>query len=261
MFSPVACSQCGKPFQVPEATLGKPSVCPWCQATVLALPVGTQATTPVPPTPEPLSLDEAPAPSAPRSPRNRLFWFLAGFVGLFALVIATTATIGVKRYKQGHGAGWEWQAFSAPDKSFSVDMLGRPVEDADAGAGQKRHSAEGWYSGTVTWVGWRDLTENEVNQAHDKKDGWVHLRPLFDGELDRLKTKYGGKVIKEATKDFDARLTREVWLTSDDVGVAERMIVVPNGPRPRMYFVGMAGKINFDGPEVQRLFDSFRVAE
>src|ERR1700722_15244553 len=39
MFVPVACSECGKPFQVPETALAKSTACPWCQATVLALPV------------------------------------------------------------------------------------------------------------------------------------------------------------------------------------------------------------------------------
>ena len=44
MFVAVDCSQCRKPFQVPEAALGKATICPWCQASVLALPLsGLQA--------------------------------------------------------------------------------------------------------------------------------------------------------------------------------------------------------------------------
>src|SRR5262245_5356467 len=39
MFVPVNCTSCAKPFQVPEAALGKPAACPWCQNVVTALPV------------------------------------------------------------------------------------------------------------------------------------------------------------------------------------------------------------------------------
>jgi hypothetical protein len=36
---------------------------------------------------------------------------------------------------------------------------------------------------------------------------------------------------------------------------------MPGGTRPRVYFVGMAGRINPDGSEVKRLFDSLHVFE
>ena len=63
MFVPVACSACGKPFQVPEAAVGKPAACPWCRAAVLALPVAGAASPADAPAvalddSEPLSLDE-----------------------------------------------------------------------------------------------------------------------------------------------------------------------------------------------------------
>ena len=57
MFVPVNCTACGKPFQVPEAVLGQSTACPWCKATVTALPVAA----PVP----------AADPVAPK-PRRRL---------------------------------------------------------------------------------------------------------------------------------------------------------------------------------------------
>src|SRR5438045_5869059 len=87
MFVPVACSACGKPFQVPEAAVGKPAACPWCRAAVLALPVGGAPPVAEPesrrltpparqegepkPTPEPLSLDDEP-PAAPAPPVRRV---------------------------------------------------------------------------------------------------------------------------------------------------------------------------------------------
>ena len=42
MFVPVSCTKCGKPFQVPEAALGKLAPCPWCQEVVTALPRRTR---------------------------------------------------------------------------------------------------------------------------------------------------------------------------------------------------------------------------
>jgi hypothetical protein len=68
MFVPVACSRCGKPFQVPEAAVGSPTVCPWCRDTVLALPVGLPATAPPPSAPlSSVSPSSAPLSSAPLS--------------------------------------------------------------------------------------------------------------------------------------------------------------------------------------------------
>ncbi|MCE9565606.1 MAG: hypothetical protein K8U57_26590 [Planctomycetes bacterium] len=274
MFSPVACSACSKPFQVPEASLGKPTVCPWCQATVLALPVGAPAISPTPPTaPAPLSLDDAPArapvrPPAPpavrmpaRSPRNQLWWALAGCAAVFALVIAAVFTTAVLRQKQGHGLSWEWQTFTPSDKSFSIDMLGQPVEDKEVGADEKRYVAEGWYSGTTVWIGWRDLTQIQVQLA-GSKDAWQHVsKDLFNPERDRLKNRYGGALTKDATTKFEDPLTHEVRLEYPGGRVVERMLVMPNGPRPRVYYIGMAGKFDIESPEVQRLFDSFRVTE
>ncbi|MBA4191549.1 MAG: hypothetical protein C0467_26515 [Planctomycetaceae bacterium] len=261
MFSPVACSQCGKPFQVPEATLGKPTVCPWCQATVPALPIGAPAPAATLPTKEPLSLDDAPIPATATSPVGRKRWFLVGCVGIFALVLAAGVTIAVKRHKQGHVMGWEWQTFAAPDKSCSIELLGKPVEDPDAAGDEKRFISEGSYSGTTTWVGWRDLTQVQVQLA-GTKDAFQHFAKPFDAERDRLKLRYGGTVAKDATTKFEDPLTREVRLDFPPGGrLVERMMVFPNGPRPRMYFVGIAGKFEFDSPEVQRFFDSFRVTE
>lgn len=264
MFVPVACSACGQPFQVPDAAVGKPTVCPWCQATVPALPVGRPAApeehgglTP-PAQKEPLPLDDEPAPVAPRSGRGFPLWMIP--VGLLVLFFVTVATVGVLRHKQGHLVGWEWKAFSPPDNSFTVELLGRPTQDATAEAGDTHFVSEGWYSGTVAWVGWRDLTQVQVQLA-GTKDGWQHFVKFFDAERERLRGKYGGTVVKDATTKFENPLTHELRLDSPNGRIVERMIVV-TGSRPRLYFVGIAGKtIDPDGEEAKRLFDSFRPAE
>ncbi|HVL12714.1 MAG TPA: hypothetical protein VM529_09120 [Gemmata sp.] len=256
MFVPVACSQCGKPFQVPAEAVGQPAACPWCRATVPALPVGTPVAAPAArPTPgEVLSLDDEP----PRASRRRRWVVVAA--GVLALLVAALATVGYLRYKQGHLTSVEWTAFAAPDGSCSADLLGRPREDAEPPAGEKRYVSEGWYSGTVAWVGWRDLTQTEVQLAATK-DAWHQLGKVFDAERDRLKARFGGAVSKEATVRFDDPLTREVRLATPGGAVVERMIVKAAGGRQRVYFVGLAGRIDPDGPVAARLFDSFRVFE
>ena len=80
MFVPVHCTQCGKPFQVPESALGQLAPCPWCGATVTALPVSAPVAVPespaaeqsqtASPASEPLSLDDAePVASANTNPK------------------------------------------------------------------------------------------------------------------------------------------------------------------------------------------------
>jgi hypothetical protein len=42
--------------------------------------------------------------------------------------------------------------------------------------------------------------------------------------------------------------------------LVERATVKADGPRPRAYFVGIVGKrLTADGPEAERLFNSFRI--
>src|SRR5262245_22509308 len=151
MFVPVACSECGKPFQVPDAAVGKPTVCPWCQTTVAALPLGTPIALPAPdpePTPAsppatesrdsprparrddrdpaPLPLDDAP-PSPPAPPFNWFPWWVI-VATVLGLVLATGVTIGVLRYKKGHVLNSEWRLFSPPDSPCAIELLGRPYE-------------------------------------------------------------------------------------------------------------------------------------
>jgi hypothetical protein len=183
---------------------------------------------------------------------------LATVVGVVALVVAAGVTVGVLRYRQGDLTGTEWRAFAAPDGSWSADLLGRPAEE-DAGPGEKWYVSAGWYSGVTTWVGWRDLTPAEKAVAADK-DAWQHLRKRFEAERERLRAKYDGTVVKDATTKFSDPLTRELRIDYPGGRAVERMLVLPGGPKPRIYFVGIAGKIDPDGPAATRLFESFRPA-
>jgi 4-amino-4-deoxy-L-arabinose transferase-like glycosyltransferase len=259
LFVPVGCSACGKRFQVPEAAIGKPAACPWCQAAVLALPV---AAAPATPATDPLSLDDdTPAPT----PTQRRPRFIVLALLLIAIV-ATLTTVAVMRRKEGYLTSREWRAFTPPDNSCMVQLLGRPIEDSSAPeSGQRRYLSEGWYSGTTTWLGWRNLSAVEV-QIAAAPEAWHNpqLTRLFDQEREWLAGRFGGYVSKDATINFKDPLTREVRLELPDGRgrAVERMIVLPTGPRPRLYFIGIAGKrLDPDGEEVKRLFESFRVNE
>jgi hypothetical protein len=259
MFVPVACSACGKPFQVPDAAVGKPAACPWCQAAVVALPLGTPVASDDEPAvvlPAPLSLDDEAPPA-----RRRLG---PVFLVVLVAVVATLATVGLLRRKEGYLVSREWRPFTAPDNSCAVDLLGRPAEDADAPeTGQRRYVSEGWYSGITTWVGWRNLSAAEA-QAATSAEAW-HSPPvtrLFDAERDWMKGTFGGYVTKDATTQFQDPLTREVRLELPRGRAVGRMIVRPTGPRPRIYFLGIAGpRLDTEGAEAKRLFDSFRVID
>jgi len=266
MFVPVACSRCGKPFQVPDSAVGKPTACPWCQAAVLALPVGglppvdPPAADRTPPT-APLSLDDEPLTRT--NARSRRWVFL---LALLVAVMATLLTIAGLRRNEGYLVSREWRAFTAPDNSCSVDLLGAPIEDSSAPeSGQRRYLSIGWYSGTTTWIGWRNLTAVET-QIAATDEAWhdPQLMKLFDAERDWLKEKFGGYVAKDATIKFKEPLTREVWLERPpgQGRAIDRMIIHSTGPRPRVYFIGIAGKrLDPEGEEVKHLIDSFRIVE
>ena len=258
MFVPVHCNSCGKSFQVPNAKLGQPAVCPWCQAVVTAQ--SEAAVPPAPVNPEPLSLDDAPpAPQVPHAPFHLRAKSVV--IGLVVFAVVAAFTVAVLQRKHGHLVRTEWNAFTAPDGSCSADLVGQAVEDADAPAtGGRRYSSEGRYSGVRTWVGWRNLTPNEVLQA-STPEGWRQLRvSVFDPERERLRETFGGYVVKDGTIQFDAPITVEIGLETPLGPLVERIIVKADGPRPRVYFIGIVGKkLAPDGPEVSRLFTSFRL--
>jgi hypothetical protein len=269
MFVPVVCSQCSKPFQVPEEAVGKQSACPWCQAAVLALPAGEQSEAekyPLPESPEPLSLDDVdpspiPAiqqPSAEPSSHKRLIRLV---IGLFLMATAAATTFAILQRKQGHLISMEWQPFAPADASCQIELLGHAKEvDWNPEPGERRYYSQGWYSGTSAWIGWQNLTPVQAQEAA-AKDGWVQYRKLFfDQERDRLKDRFGGSIAKDATIDQNP-ITVEVRLEGGQRGsTIERMMVIPNSSVPRIYFIGMSGKrLDLDGPEVKRFFSSFRV--
>ena len=233
MFVPVNCTNCGKPFQVPETALGKLAPCPWCETVVTALPVSASpAQTEPPPASQqqsvqpnavPLTLDDEPeaqpvakqpaetlpAPSAtipvaPPAKRSR-FNLATILIGAVLVVVVMVATMTVRGYGTGHLSAAGWTDFTASDGSFTVALPGTPKEeDIEANpdgsvTGGKRYAVRGWYSKTNAWVSYTDLAPALVQKLPADKDRVVAagvLRVERDREVSRLK----GTVTKEVER-------------------------------------------------------------
>jgi hypothetical protein len=180
-------------------------------------------------------------------------------LGLFIALLVSVLTVVALKRKCGFLTSADWKTFHAPDGSCSVDLLGAPAEDPDApAAGGRRYVSEGWYSGARAWVGWKDLTPAEVQMANGP-EAWQLLRPtVLNPERQRLKSAFGGYEAEGGgTRSFQP-LAVEYRLQTPEGLLVERAIVKADGPRPRAYFVGIVGKrLTADGPEAERLFNSF----
>jgi hypothetical protein len=292
MFVPVSCTSCGKPFQVPEAALGKLAPCPWCQAVVTALPVSLPQPDPPaapppsqPPAPEPLSLDDAPAPvqtatatpiapPARRAPRDEphappaTFKFNAttaviGIAVVFGVMAATVFFLG---YRSGRLPEADWTEFTPSDGSFTIAMPGRPTEtDVDSVsegslAGGKRFAVRRWYTRTAVWAAYHDL-EPGLAQKIPSDRGRVIAAGVLRVARDREVARLQGTITKEA-EVLQGGWGIEIHLDTPDGPVIERLVLLGEGKRPRLYVFGVQGKnVTPTSPAWQRLFASFRVNE
>jgi hypothetical protein len=314
MFVPVNCTSCGKPFQVPEAALGKPAACPWCQAVVTALPVAATVTTasqepeasaateaPNPPVhtggsphadspvpqpganapgspSEPLSLDDPPEPPrpkrppaavpvAPPTPAKRLqpaTVLITAAIGFGLVVAVSVLTLLVLRYGPW-GSNAAWSEFTPPDGSCSVQLPGSPKEEEvdpnpnGSVLGGKRYTASGWLSRTTAWVAWGDLDPALVKSLAADKDG-VFAASALRAERDREKSRLEGSITNEVMVRYNASWGIEVHMDTPKGKVIERLLIVSDGPRPRLYVLGIRAKdLTPESPAARRLFNSFKV--
>lgn len=282
MFVPVSCTSCGKPFQVPEAALGKLTPCPWCSATVTALPVAAPLSDSQPktePAPEPLSLDDAPERSpnekpnarpalrarpAPGESRPKPGVPTAVIVGAMMLVVMG-ATILVLTFYPIRLFKPVWTEFTPPDGSFTIALTGQPeesdVEPSGDGAflGGKRYEVRRWYAGTTAWVAYNDLPPRPGAKTGDdpqRRRAAGMIAVARDREVNRLK----GTNLKEGAevRDKDG-WGGEVHMDTPNGPAAVRFVVFETGPRPRLYVYGVRGKqATADSGGPQRIFGSFR---
>jgi hypothetical protein len=275
MFVPVSCTNCGKPFQVPEEALGKPTPCPWCQAVVTALPVSAPQAEAKPqaaePKPEPLSLDddEPPAPVAPVAPpraRARPVTVVAVVVvGLLILVLAMAATVAFRGYGRGHLSERGWSEFTAPDGSFTVLLPGDLTEtDRAADPGNslgpgKQYTVEQWYSKTSVWVFYHDLDPELVKKLPADRDR-VFAASVLQAARERERARFNGEVVKEAEVRVNDAWGIELQMDTPGGTVIEWLLLVGTGPRPRLYGFGVQARdITPTSPAPRKLFSSFRV--
>jgi len=236
----------------------------------------------------PLSLDDD-APARPHSTRPRPkavpvapagatttqtkaptpFPFKTAIVVLLLSVVCGLGTFFGYRWVRGwfdpspvELADAPWIEFSPPDGAFSVSMPGEPVEESlptGTGGPGSRFIVRNEKSGWSAWVGWRNLDLIWVRKALTDKARF-DLDKVFEAEVQRLEKEWDGKKVRQETIKFADPLTIEVDLDSPRGKVRERLILAPDPPRPRIYFVGVVAK-NLDpaGPTAQRFFNSFRV--
>src|SRR5579883_2548447 len=295
MFVPVSCTNCGKPFQIPESALGQRAPCPWCQAVVTALPVSApipQTQHPPAPAPaqepqpqsQPLSLDDdppAPLPATPvkppvatlpreaASPPASRPWILLLMlaIGGGVVVAMMAATLIFLGYGRGSVATGGWQEFAPPDGSFTISLPGTPREEdtsADPGSSigsGKRYVVHGWYSKTAVWVAYNDLDPALVQKLPLDKDR-VLAAGVLRAERDRERNRLQGTITKEAEVRMNSAWGVEVHMDTPSGTVIEWLLLMGAGSRPRLYVFGVEGKnIAPESAPCRKLFSSFRVNE
>jgi hypothetical protein len=247
MFVPVACPKCGKPFQVADASVGQSVACPWCAASVLALPVAE----PVAAQPEPLSLDDDSPLPAPRAlPR----WPITAAIVVGVMVGVGGLTFAVLRLTKFEG---EWTTFTPPDESCSVLMPTPPkTERPDRNPYSAILGDREWFvaerRGRKVTFGWAELFAERAKL--------VRPEDLLDAEIrhrkDSLRATSATRPAPVRVNDFQGA---EVNYETPNGTRAELLLVVESGPKPRLYVMAVEGKgVKLDDPVVRRFFNSLR---
>jgi hypothetical protein len=247
MFVPVACPQCGKPFQAAADAAGRSVVCPWCRAAVPGLPVAS-------PSAEVLSLDdEEPAglhPRLARRPRARTI--VAVVLGVAVLTFAVL--------RVGKLFDADWTEFTPPDGSCRVLLPARPMIAEAVAAnphsptvrGGERFVARKWSLKFVASLGWADLDPERAKA--------VRAEDLIAAEVRRRCDDLKAAAGRPAPCRVDDFQGAEVTYDTPAGTRVELLLVVPTGPRPRLYVLAVEGKdVKADDPVVRRFFNSFRV--
>lgn len=266
----ISCTQCGKPFQVADAAAGTNVICPWCKATVAAVP--TAAAAPVealsiePIGPFPADLPPRPEADIPRPPTSRAFPFATLLILLVTVCAAFALTVVILRQGAGVIPERAWRPYVPPDNTFAIDLPGDPEADkldplpGIPGVAGAWYSTRGWYSGLTAFVGWRETRPGvpPPGAQGTLPELWLVYRRPIEAEIERQRAVWGGTVTQEATTRFDNPLTVDVRMSIPGGDVVERFVVAAN-PVSRIYFFGMKGKnVTPDSPAVTRLFNSFR---
>jgi hypothetical protein len=297
MFVPVTCTNCGKPFQVPETALGKLAPCPWCEAVVTALPVATaqpqaepqtqsqaQTTTKPQAAEAPLPLDDeppagqAPKPATTTSPAPTAAIPVAPpvakrskptlatvLIGALVVVVVAAATMIVRGYGSGRMSEVGWIDFTPPDGSFTIAMPSQPKEEdvepnpEGSVTGGKRYSVREWYSKAGVWVAYTDLTPALLPKLKSDPHRSV-AAGVLRVERDREVARLKGKVEKEVERRLNNGWGVELHIDTPTGNAIVWLILMGEGQHPRLYSFGVEGKnLTPTTPAVAKVFGSFRV--
>jgi DNA-directed RNA polymerase subunit RPC12/RpoP len=240
MLVAVACGKCGKPFQVDEPAVGTSVECPWCKASVLALPVATPTANAA----QPLSLDQAvqlPSDSAePRKPLSRGKLLVRLFLLAVAMVAACAVGWVASQYGSGRIPEGAWREVEFSDGNCKVKLPGTPVEEpfnTDARfpgiLGGKRHVVHRRFEQVDVGVGWLDLDPLVARTMHDDS--------LIAYERERRAVELGGKATVRGSAQVDGFPAEDVEYDTPNGPVYERLVAALNTPRPRLYVVTVGG--------------------
>lgn len=243
MFVPVHCRQCHKPFQIPDTSLTKVVVCPWCneasEPTSNASPE-TQSTV-------------NPARTAAKSGWSRYV-----LLGLLCL-LAAAGTFAGSRFGSGKVPDGAWQEFSPENGRFTVLLPGVPELESVAanpyspliGDGE-RYTVRRWFDRvtvSVTMIG-LDAMKAKLARPED----------LIAAEVQRMGEAFGGLPVTEAVVRFDQHRGAEVQFATAEGPVVARLIVVNDRPESALYILSVAGStVKPEGMTAQTLFRSFRL--
>ena len=175
---------------------------------------------------------------------------------LLGVFLIASVTLIVLRFRQGYGISAEWRPIVLSDGQVQIDLLSTPWEETDS-HGVRRVWSRGWYSGAYAWSGWQDLTDQQV-QAARAPDARHKLDGLIQRELEQWQRRFGGNG-RTATVQFTEPLIVEIKWEADNVRGLGRVVVVSQGPNPRVYYLGIAAPhLVYDSAAVRHFLDSFR---
>ena len=196
----------------------------------------------------------APPPDQVATSATRSRWQVT--VALLVVFLIASVTLIVLRFRQGYGLSAEWRPFVSPDEQVYISLLGTPWEQTDS-QGIRRFWSRGWYSGAYAWIGWQDLTEQQIEAARSP-DARRKLDELIQMELEQWQRRFGGNG-RTATIQFNNPLIVEIRWEAGHVRGVGRVIVASQGATPRVYYLGIAAPhLNYESNAVRHFLDSFR---
>ena len=116
-----------------------------------------------------------------------------------------------------------------------------------------------WYSKTAVWVAYNDVDPSLGKKLPADKDR-VFAAGVLRAERDRERTRLKGTITKEVEVRSNSAWGVEVHMDTPNGTVIERLLLLGDGPRPRLYAFGIeARELAPESASWRQLFSSFQV--